>query len=225
MDPVDSDLARRPHPAPMSDPGLGRRRPGRTLLFRVARKALLGLFRLLFRFRVEGLARLPAGPAVIVANHASALDPLFIGVALPERVLFVAAEEFLTMPAVGWAMRAYGCIPVRRGEVDSSAVREALAALADGFKVGVFPEGQVSPSPGPLRRGAGLLASRARVPIAPVVLIGVDRVFPLGARLPRPARVEVRIGDPLPAPEPTHAAQEAAVAAAMAWIRAQVSAT
>lgn len=203
-------------------PGPVRRWPQRTLLFRLARRVVFGLFRLLFRFRVEGLERMPAGPVVIVANHASALDPLFIGVALPDRVLFVAAEEFLTMRAVGWAMRAYGCIPVRRGEVDPSAVREALAALSAGIKVGVFPEGRVSPEPGPIRRGAGLLAFRAQVPIVPVALIGVGRVFPLGARLPRPARVVVRIGESVPAPGPTHAAQEAAVVAAMGWIRAQV---
>ncbi|OFX27752.1 MAG: hypothetical protein A2Z07_12280 [Armatimonadetes bacterium RBG_16_67_12] len=203
-------------------PGPGRRWPQRTLLFRLTRGVLFGLFRVLFRFHVEGCERMPSGPAVIVANHASALDPLFIGVALPDRVLFVAAQEFLTMRAVGWAMRAYGCIPVRRGEVDPSAVREALAALAAGIKVGVFPEGQISPEPTPIRRGAGLLALRAQVPIIPVALIGVSRVFPLGARLPRPARVVVRIGEPVPLPEPTHAAQEAAVIAAMAWIRAQV---
>jgi 1-acyl-sn-glycerol-3-phosphate acyltransferase len=202
--------------------GPRRRWPERTLRFRLARRGLLGLFRVLFLFRVEGLDRLPDGPAVIVANHASALDPLFAAVALPDRILFLAAEEFLAMPAVGWAMRAYGCIPVRRGEVDASAVREALAALAAGLKVGVFPEGRVSPRPGPIHRGAGLLASRGRVPLVPVALIGVDRVFPLGARLPRPARVTVRIGSPIPAPEPTHAAQEAAVMAAMSWIRAQV---
>jgi 1-acyl-sn-glycerol-3-phosphate acyltransferase len=177
------------------------------------------LFRVLFRFRVEGLAQLPAGPAVIVANHPSALDPLFIGAALPERVLFVAAAEYLTMPFVGWAMRAYDMIPVRRGEVDMSAVKEALRALGAGLKVGVFPEGQVTPDPAPSRRGAALLASHARVPVVPIALTGTDRVFPLGARFPRLARVSVRIGPALPPPRQSRADQDAATAAAMQWIR------
>jgi 1-acyl-sn-glycerol-3-phosphate acyltransferase len=171
--------------------------------------------------RVEGIGHYPAGPGVIVANHPSALDPLFLAVALPERVVFVAAAEFLRWPLVGWAMRAYGCIPVRRGEVDAAAVRAALVALAGGLKVGVFPEGQVSPSPAPVRRGAGLIAARAGVSLVPVAVIGSGRVFPLGARLPRPHRVVVRIGPPMPAPPVGRQGQEAATVRAMAWIRDQ----
>jgi 1-acyl-sn-glycerol-3-phosphate acyltransferase len=180
------------------------------------------LLRVLFRFRIEGLAHVPDGPAVLLSNHPSALDPLFVAAAMPERVLFVAAEEYLTWPVVGWAMRAYGCIPVRRDEVDASAVREALAALAAGLKVGVFPEGQVSPQPGPPRRGAALLAGRARAPIMPVAVLGSGRAFPLGARMVRPARVTVRIGPPMAPPGAGRQAQEAAVAAAMVWIQEQV---
>ncbi|MDR7486890.1 MAG: lysophospholipid acyltransferase family protein [Armatimonadota bacterium] len=179
------------------------------------------LLRVLFSFRVEGLERYPAGAAVLVANHPSALDPLFIAAAVPDRVLFLAAGEFLALPAVGWAMRTYGCIPVRRGEVETDAVREALLALTAGRKVGVFPEGRVSPQPRPPRRGAALLAARAGAPITPVALIGTGRVFPLGARLPRPGRVVVRVGPALPPPADSRGAQEAAIAEAMAWIRAQ----
>jgi 1-acyl-sn-glycerol-3-phosphate acyltransferase len=174
--------------------------------------------KILFRFRVEGLEQYPTGPAVIVANHPSALDSLFVGVAIPERILFLAAEEYLSMRAVGWVMRAYGIIPVRRGEVDTSAVKESLRALAAGIKVCVFPEGQVSPVPGPARRGAALLAAHARVPIVPVALIGTGRVFPLGARFPRRGRVTVRIGPMLPPPKPDRTDEDAITTAAMSWI-------
>ncbi len=192
--------------------------PRNTPLYLMTWVILRVLFRVLFRFRVEGLEQYPAGPAVIVANHPSALDALFIAVALPERILYVAAEEYLSMPGVGWAMRAYGCIPVRRGEVDASAVKGSLRALEAGLKVGVFPEGQVSPATGPARRGAALLAAHARVPIVPVALIGTGRVFPLGARCPRLARVTVRIGPMLPPPKPDRANEDAITSAAMQWI-------
>jgi len=192
--------------------------PRKTLLFRATWNSLRALFWVLFRFRVEGLEQFPAGPAVIVANHPSALDALFLAVALPERILYVAAEEFLTIRGVGWAMRAYGCIPVRRGKVDASAVKESLRALGAGFKVGVFPQGQVSPLTGSPRPGAALLAAHARVPIIPVALIGTGRVFPLGAWYPRIARVTVRFGPLLPPPKSDRADQEAITAAAMSWI-------
>lgn len=180
------------------------------------------LLRLLFRFRVEGLEHLPAGPAVLVANHPSALDPLFLAAAVPDRLLFLAAAEFFALPAVGWAMRIYGCIPVRRGEVDAAAVRGALLALEGGRKVAVFPQGRVTPHPNgrPGLRGAALLASRAGVPVVPIALAGTGRVFPLGAWLPRPGRVAVRIGPPLSPPGAERASQNAATEAAMAWIHA-----
>jgi 1-acyl-sn-glycerol-3-phosphate acyltransferase len=203
--------------------------PRQTVLFRLSRLLVRTLLRLWFWFRVEGVTEYAAGPSVIVANHTSALDPLFIAAALPDRVLFVAAQEFLALPVVGWAMRAYGCIPVRRGEVDTSVVRLALRALAAGVKVGVFPEGRVSPQPGPLRRGAGLLAAAAGVPIQPIAVVGSGRAFPLGASFPRPARVTVRIGTQVPPPagagddrEAARADREATVAQAMAWVFAEV---
>jgi len=191
-------------------------------MFRAAWVAVRTLLRPLFCFRVEGLERFPAGPAVLIANHPSALDPLFLAAAVPERLLFLAAAEFFALPAVGWVMRTYGSIPVRRGEVDAAAVRGALLALEGGRKVAVFPEGRVTPQPDgrPVHRGAALLAARAGVPMVPVAIAGTGRVFPLGAWFPRPGRVTVRIGPPLPPPGAERASQDAATEAAMAWIHA-----
>lgn len=196
-----------------------------TVLLRVTRAFISAVLRVLFRFRVEGTSHVPGGPAVLIINHPSALDPLAVGAAIPERVPFLAAEEYLAWPVVGWAMRAYGCIPVRRGEVDASAIRESIAALSQGLKIGVFPEGRISPEPGPVRRGAGLLASRAGVPIVPVAVLGSGRAFPLGARMIRLARITVRFGRPMPAPGPDRGEQQAAVDGAMAWIRIQGATT
>jgi 1-acyl-sn-glycerol-3-phosphate acyltransferase len=195
--------------------------PRLTTTFRIVRVSVRALLRVLFRFHVEGLEHYPPGAAVLAANHPSALDPLFVAAAVPDRVLFIAAAEFLSWPIVGWAMKAYGCIPVRRGEVDASAVRDAVRALGAGVKVGVFPEGQVAPQPLPFRRGAGLIAAHAGVRVVPVAVRGSDRVFPIGARVPRAGRVTVRIGPPLPVASPAREDQEAVTAAAMAWIRAQ----
>lgn len=190
-----------------------------TPLFRLTRAAVYALLRLAFLFRVEGLEHFPAGPSVIVANHPSAVDPLFIGAAVPERLLFVAAQEFLVMRgAVGWAMRTYGCIAVRRGQIDVTAIRDSLRALADGRKVVLFPEGGISPEPRPPQRGAALITSRAGVPIVPAAIRGTGQVFPLGARLPRLGRVHLRFGAPIPPPGQDAEAAEAAVAAAMAWV-------
>jgi 1-acyl-sn-glycerol-3-phosphate acyltransferase len=205
-----------PSPSPTRAPRL-------TPLFRVTRVLVRALCAILFRLRVEGLELYPRGGALLVVNHPSAFDPAMVAVSVPDRVLFMAAEEYLEMPVVGWMMRAYGCIPVKRGAADTSAIRTALWGLAQGFRVCVFPEGQISPHPRPPQRGAALIAARAGVPVVPIAVIGSGNVFPLGARWPRFARVTVRVGPALPPPGPGSEAQTQTLDAAMRWIYAQTA--
>jgi 1-acyl-sn-glycerol-3-phosphate acyltransferase len=64
---------------------------------------------------------------------------------------------------------------------------------------GIYPEGTRSPD-GRLyrgRTGVGWLALKSGVPVVPVAMIGTERVLPPGSRIPRPSRIEVRIGAPL----------------------------
>lgn len=197
----------------------GRDWPTETPLYRLARVVVVPLLKLLFRFRVEGLDRYPDGPVVIVANHLSALDPLLMAAAVPERVLMVGAAEYLRIPFVGWVMRTYGCIPVRRGEADLSAIKDSVRALQDGRKVVIFPEGRISPEPAPPQRGAAVVAARARVGFLPAAIVGSDRAYPMGARMIRPVRVSVSFG-PLHQPYGTTPHDyEAALAGAMMWVR------
>jgi len=190
--------------------------PRETPLFWLTYHLVRLFLRLYFRFRVEGVSEVPRGGALVVANHPSALDPLLLAAALPRRGLFIAAAEFLRMPAVGWAMRTYGVIPVHRGQTDLSVIKDALAALEAGVLVIIFPEGRVSPQPGGAKAGAGLLAARTGVPIVPAALAGTARALPLGSLIPRPARVHVRFATPRPAPSDRAAAEEV-VAEALAW--------
>jgi len=74
----------------------------------------------------------------------------------------------------------------------------------------VFPEGGRSPTGAlqPAKRGVGLLAMKAGVPIVPVGLVGTDQALPRGARWIRCAPVTVRIGPPIavtPVAHPTPA--------------------
>jgi 1-acyl-sn-glycerol-3-phosphate acyltransferase len=190
--------------------------PRETPLFRLTYRLVRLILRLYFRFAIEGAAQLPPGGALVVANHPSALDPLILAAALPRRGVFIAAAEFLHLPAVGWAMRTYGVIPVWRGQTDLSAIKDAIAALEAGTLVVIFPEGRVSPAGGAAKAGAGLLAARTGAAIVPAALVGTGRALPLGAVFPRPRRVGVIFGAPRPAPSDRAAAEEV-VAEALAW--------
>jgi 1-acyl-sn-glycerol-3-phosphate acyltransferase len=156
----------------------------------------------LFRLSARGIEHLPrTGPAVLVANHVSWLDPIVLPLVLPRKPGFLAMEELWRMPGVRFVMRSYGplAIPLRRGVVDATALKRTLEALQSGALVIVFPEGGISPDGQlrPFHRGAALLAARAGAPIVPVAIVGTRDALPLGRVVPRRRTVTVLIGTPI----------------------------
>ncbi|HYM70685.1 MAG TPA: lysophospholipid acyltransferase family protein [bacterium] len=146
-----------------------------------------------------GIDRIPArGPAVVVANHVSWLDPIILPLVMPRKPAVLAMAELWRMPGVSLVMRAYGplAIPIRRGTVDTTALRRALAALRNGRLLIIFPEGGISPDGRlrPFQRGAALLAARAGAPLVPVAIVGTNEALPLDRMVPRFRRIVVRVG-------------------------------
>jgi 1-acyl-sn-glycerol-3-phosphate acyltransferase len=86
---------------------------------------------------------------------------------------------------------------------DSRSAQATLEAAADilraGNLFGFYPEGTRSPD-GRLyrgRAGLGWLALNTGVPVIPVAMHGTRTMLPPGSPLPRPTRIEVRIGKPM----------------------------
>jgi len=184
-----------------------------------------GLARLFFRlagldFRVEGLERLPGQPAVVVANHASYVDGPLLYAALPSRFGFVIKKEIVGVPMAGWLLRRLGHEFVDRHNKAESAkdARRILKAAVGGESVAFFPEGTFTGTPGLARfhSGAFVTATRAGMPVVPVVIHGARQVLPADTFLPRrgPLRVEILEPLPLPAgPDPVVTLREGARAA------------
>ncbi len=158
------------------------------------------VLRLLFRLEVRGAEHVPAvGPAMIVANHSSALDPPVVAVAAPRPLHFMAKAELFSIPLFGRLIRAVNARPVRRGGADPRALREALRILERGQALLVFPEGTRGPE-GVLREGragAGMLALLSGAPVVPAYLEGPGRALPRGRSLPRPGKIRVIFGPSL----------------------------
>ncbi|HEX6331380.1 MAG TPA: lysophospholipid acyltransferase family protein [Actinomycetota bacterium] len=154
--------------------------------------------RVCFRVRVEGVDRVPrSGPAVVAANHVSALDGVLLALVVGQRcrrmTRFLTAAEFFAKKRFGWALRLYRQIPLRRGEGDVGALDEAIRTVRSGALAGVFPEGRVNPSPEDgLQRGRTGLARVALASGAAVVPVGIwgtnDRWPKAGLRFGRPWR-------------------------------------
>lgn len=163
-------------------------------------KLLSWLFlRIGFGLEVEGQEHVPAqGGCVIASNHVSYLDPLVVGVAAPRRLAFMARHTLFTKPLLGWWLRGVGAIPVRREEADLSAIRAAVHTLRQGIPMAMFPEGtrQEDGRLSTAKRGVGLLAVTAGVPIVPVYLQGTFDAMPRGGGLHR-AKIRVAFGPPV----------------------------
>ncbi len=160
------------------------------------------------RVRVEGLDELAAnlditsGPLIVVANHASNLDPpLVAGWLAPvlRRRSSVLAKEGLFRGPVAGMLRATGCIPVKVGGSDMEAVRATRAVIDRGDVLLIFPEGTRSRDGviGPVHSGTAMLASRPGVRVLPVGVSGTDRLLGKAQRFPRlGTRVTLRFGEP-----------------------------
>jgi 1-acyl-sn-glycerol-3-phosphate acyltransferase len=161
------------------------------------------LVNLLGGIRTEGLENLPrTGPAILVANHYTLMDPLVAGLGtcwkIGRVVHMVAKIQIKSWPVLGWLGTQCGVIYVRRGTSDLDAQRALQAVLAGGRPMVIFPEGTRSPTGAliPARNGAALLALRSGAPVVPLGITGTEGMLSWRAIFgPRP-RATVVIGQP-----------------------------
>lgn len=152
------------------------------------------------RMHVVGLEHVPrTGPFILVSNHESVLDPLFIQVACPRPVHTMAKSTQFAAPGMKWIMPRVLTFPVRRYQVDPQAVRYALRRLDDGAAVGIYLEGERTWDGllQPPRRGTLRLILRAGVPVVPAHIEGTYGIWPRWARRPRRGSVRVAFSEPI----------------------------
>lgn len=176
--------------------------PGRHRRRRLARRMARLLFRLMGApLTVHGLERFPGEPCIVVANHASYLDGPLLTAVLPPRFGFVIKREITRTPLAGRLLARLGSEFVDR--FDKRAAQgdaSRLIQLArNGASLGIFPEGTFKAEPG-LRNfhlGAFMAATRANVPVVPVVIRGTREILPADTLRPRAGRISVEILPPL----------------------------
>lgn len=160
-------------------------------------------------YRATGKEHLPADyPFVLAPNHNSYVDPFLLGMSLPrrifDRIFFVGYSGYFEGPISSRAARAMRTIPIDQNRQLERAMQAAAEGLRQKMVLGIFPEGARS-SDGTLqdfRRGVGILARHAQVPVVPVGIWGTHEMWPRGGRW-RPHATAVVFGKPLP-PPPAH---------------------
>jgi len=156
--------------------------------------------RLYLRLEVIGVENIPEKGGVILApNHPSDMDSFILGASISRPLNTMGKVELFSKPLIGRFFRMLGAFPVNRGAIDSEAIKIAVDRLKKGNVIDIYPEGTVSRD-GSLQSpkyGVGLIALMSQVPVVPVAIIGLCKVYPKGSRFPKPHKVKIVFGSPL----------------------------
>ncbi len=166
--------------------------------------------------RTSTLRELPPGGLIVVANHTSIADGIFLALAgrqLGRPLRMVGTAGIIEAPILRRVFRALGFIAVhRKGPNPAEALRPAADALRAGEAIALYPEGRITRNerfwPERAKTGAVRLAIETGVPIIPLASVGAHRVVGRRRRLLslltsafRRPDVTMRLGPPFSARE------------------------
>jgi 1-acyl-sn-glycerol-3-phosphate acyltransferase len=163
--------------------------------YRVFRRAVIWLCRVLFGFTIHAEERVPAeGPLIVASNHGQYADPVLVCAAVPRRLQWMAKKQLFVFPFRKF-FYFIGSFPVDRQGGGRAAIRAALAFLADGWALGIFPEGthRGDETAREAKSGVVVLAARSGAPVLPVY---VGKLPGPLARL-RGERLHIYVGEPI----------------------------
>ncbi len=170
-------------------------RGDRNLLWHLERLLVLIVHRA--RWRGRGAVP-PGGPAILVSNHTTGVDPLLIQAALNRRVRWLMIDKY-QFRALDFIWHAADPITLREDGNPSTQVRQVINALRSGHVVGVFPEGGLQRDHRelqPFLPGVAVIAQRSGAPVVPVWISGTPRKKNILLHLLWPSRSCVAFGKP-----------------------------
>lgn len=130
------------------------------------------------------------GKAIVISNHISMGDPLFISAVFRRQILWMGKIELFETKLSAAFFTAVRTFPVRRGEGDLAAIRHSFKVLRDGDILGIFPEGTRDKN-GKIRDfepGTSMIALKNDTPVIPIYIKGEYKMF---------RRMTMIIGEPI----------------------------
>ena len=166
---------------------------------RLSFRAFVGLMRMLgvLRYQVHGLEKLERGGQLILANHPTLIDTVFL-MAFVRRADCIVAGHLWDNPFTRGPVRAAGYISNAGG---ADLVDACIASLRAGNNLIIFPEGTRTPASGAMqfKRGAANIAVRAGCAVTPVLIVCVPRTLGKGDKwwrvAPRRVQFYIEVGD------------------------------
>lgn len=173
-------------------------------------------FRVFMRLEVHGLENLEkmsavnengtiAKPFLICPNHQSFLDPFVLTSNYPYRLFrntfHVGASEFFEGSLLRLLAKKLNVVPVNPDTELMRAMKAGAIGLKNGKILNIYPEGERA-FDGHLhnfKKGAAILSTELDMPIVPVAIDGLYKVWPRNSWRIRPAKVKLMIGEPIDA--------------------------
>lgn len=153
------------------------------------------------KVNIKGMENLPEGNCLVVSNHQSNADFLILMANLNKHMGFIAKKEILKLHIVGTWMKAMHCVFIDREDIRESlkAINKGIENLEKGYSMVIFPEGTRSKNHnlGEFKKGSMKMATKATVPIVPVVLDNTFKVFEEGKGQLKAASVSMSILQPI----------------------------
>ena len=174
----------------MAEPGaapLSFRKPRlvNRIFYRVMTGLLRGFITRYFQLQPVNMGTVPhTGAGIILSNHLTLFDPIWVYIMLRRPVYFAATEDLFRRRVLGRLIRWFGAFPKRKAASDITALRSIFAIVERGGLIGVFPEGVRSwdGSNQQLFTGIAKLIRKLEVPVYVCRLEGAYLVMPRWAR-------------------------------------------
>ncbi|WP_457643456.1 AMP-binding protein [Persephonella sp.] len=167
------------------------------------KRLLTPLFKAYFKLKVSGLENLPQTSFILASNHQSFLDGFLLITALPDKHLkktyFLAEETYFPKGVIQEAGRLFHVIPVNINKDLKGSLITSASVLKEGKNLVIFPEGARTRDGSllPFKKAFGILAHALNIPVVPVVIKGAFQAFPIGSKIPKPKKIEVKFLPPV----------------------------
>ncbi|MBR4206340.1 MAG: 1-acyl-sn-glycerol-3-phosphate acyltransferase [Clostridia bacterium] len=136
-------------------------------------KVFAPLVKLVYRITAEGVENIPAGGAILAANHTAFSDPIVISAAARRQVRYMAKKELFHFP-LGPIIRSLGAYPVDRGGADVGSIRRTIEMIEEGELIGIFPQGHRRGGEDirntEIKPGVGMFAWHTKAAVVPVFI-------------------------------------------------------
>jgi 1-acyl-sn-glycerol-3-phosphate acyltransferase len=154
-----------------------------------------------YKIKAHGLDNLIGSPAILVANHASYIDPMVLAAVLPPNYAFVAKKELKYIPFTGYVLSQLGTHLVDRFNARKGAqdMRRIMTSSQMSDSIIFFPEGTFHAERGlsKFKLGAFVTAIKNNVPVIPVAISGTRELLRSETWLPKKVSLKISVFPPI----------------------------